>query len=182
MILLLERDPLVVDYVSQPETLIFSDEKGRQRRYTPDFQVRCVTGQIELHEVTVQSRRESRSSLQERETAAQTICQQRGWRYVVHTDQTLPSGFEYSNLDFLSAFRAEVYADVESAIWWLEKLKGLGQVHPRLLLSQRSQDLREDLLLNNLYHLLWHGKVEMNWHQPFLGKGDFHPCGTHLAS
>jgi len=104
LILLLERDPQVVDYVSQPETLIFSDKQGRQRRYTPDFQVWRVTGQIELHEVTVQSRRDSRSSLQEREAAAQLICQQRGWRYIVHTDQTLPSGFEYSNLDFFICF------------------------------------------------------------------------------
>ena len=32
LILLLERDPQVVDYVSQPETLIFSDKQGRQRR------------------------------------------------------------------------------------------------------------------------------------------------------
>lgn len=175
LILLLERDPLVVDYISQPETLIFSDEKGHQRRYTPDFQVWRATGQIELHEVTVQSRRESRSSLQEREIAAQIICQQRGWRYEVHTDQTLPSGFEYSNLDFLSAFRAEAHADAESASWWLGVLRGQGQVHPGWVLGQCRRDLREDILLNNLYHLLWHGKVGMNWHQPFFGQDGFHP-------
>lgn len=175
LILLLERDPLVVNYVSQPETLIFSDEKGHQRKYTPDFQVWRVNGQIELHEVTVQSRRESRSSLQEREVAAQLICQQRGWRYIIHTDQTLPSGFEYSSLDFLSAFRAETYAGVESVTWWLGKLIGLGQVHPRMVLSQMEQGLREDIMLNGLYHLLWHGKVEMNWHQPLFRQGDFHP-------
>jgi hypothetical protein len=29
--------------------------------------------------------------------------------------------------------------------------------------------------LNGLYNLLWHGKVEMSWHQPFFWKGDFHP-------
>ena len=175
LILLLERDPLVVNYVSQPETLTFLDEKGHQRRYTPDFQVWRVNGQIELHEVTVQARRESRSSLLEREVAAQLICQQRGWRYVVHTDQTLPSGFEYSNLDFLSAFRAEAHAAAESTIWWLGELRRLGQVHPRSVLSQRRQDLREDILLNSLYHLLWYGKVEMNWQQPFFGQDDFHP-------
>lgn len=175
LILLLERDPLVVDYVSQPETLIFSDEKSRQRKYTPDFQVWRVNGQIELHEVTVQSRRESRKSLQEREAAAQLICQQRGWRYIVHTDQTLPSGFEYSSLDFLSAFRTEAHADVKSIIWWLGELRRLGKVHPESVLGQQRQDLREDILLNSLYHLLWHGKVEMNWRQPFFGHGDFHP-------
>ncbi len=175
LILLLERDPLVVNYVSQPETLIFSDERGHQRRYTPDFQVWRVNGQIELHEVTVQSRRETHTSLQEREVAAQLICQQRNWRYIVHTDLTLPSGFEYSNLDFLSAFRAKVYVDIESETWWLEKLRELGQIHPRSVLNQRGQNSREDLLLNSLYNLLWYGKVEMNWHQPFFKQGDFHP-------
>lgn len=175
LILLLERDPSVAVYISQPETLAFVGDAGRQRRYTPDFQVWRISGQIELHEVTVQSRRESRSSLQEREAAARLICQQRGWRYIVHTDKTLPSGFEYASLDFLSAFRAEACADVESALWWLGELRGLGRVHPRFVLSKRRLDLREDMLLNCLYHLLWHGKVEMNWHQPFWGQNDFHP-------
>ena len=175
LILLLERDPLVADYVSQPETLIFVDVKGRQRKYTPDFQVWYVNGQVALHEVTVQSRRESCNSLQEREVAAQLICRERGWQYIVHTDRTLPTGYEYSNLDFLSAFRAEAHVDIEFAAWWLEKLRGLGQVHPRSMLSQRGQDLREDVLLNGLYNLLWHGKVEMSWHQPFFWQGDFHP-------
>ena len=175
LILLLERDPLVVDYVSQPETLRFSDEKGRQRRYTPDFQVWRANGQIELHEVTIQSRRESRHTLGAREAAARLICEERGWRYVVHTDQTLPSGFEYASLDFLSAFRAEAHIDLESAVWWLENLRGLGQVHPRSVISQRGLGLRQDILLNSLYNLLWHGKVDMNWHQPFFWQGDFHP-------
>jgi hypothetical protein len=174
LILLLERDPLVADYVSQPETLTFVDVKGRQRKYTPDFQVWYVNGQVALHEVTVQSRRESRNSLQEREVAAQLICRERGWQYVVHTDQTLPSGFEYASLDFLSAFRAEVHVDTESETWWLGKLRGLGQVHPRSVISQRGQDSREDILLNSLYHMLWYDKVEMNWHQPFFWQGDFH--------
>ena len=174
LILLLERDPLVVDYVSQPETLNFSDGKGRQRKYTPDFQVWRANGEIELHEVTIESRREERESLQERETAARLICQERGWRYVVHTDQTLPSGCEYVSLDFLSAFRAKSYADVESTNWWLGELKGRGQVHPRLVVSQLGQDGKVNVLLNSLYHMLWHGEVEMNWGQPFFWQGDFH--------
>lgn len=175
LILLLERDPLVVDYVSQPETLLFVDGKGRHRKYTPDFQVWRVNGQIELHEVTIQARRDSRDSLQEREIAAQLICQQRSWQYVVHTDQTLPTGFEYASLDFLSAFRTQAYTDIESENWWLDKLRGMGQAHPGFMLSQMEQNLREEVLLNSLYHLLWHGKVEMNWHQPFFWCGDFHP-------
>jgi len=175
LIMLLERDPLVVDFVSQPETLAFLDGKGHHRKYTPDFQVWRVKGQIELHEVTVQVRRENRESLREREVAAQLICQQRGWQYVVHTDQTLPSGFEYASLDFLSAYRAQAYADTETESWWADKLRGFGQVHPRFILSQMDQSLKVALLLNSLYHMLWHGKVEMNWHQPFFWCGDLHP-------
>jgi len=175
LILLLERDSSVVEFVSQPETLVFSDEKGRQRKYTPDFQVWRVNGQIELHEVTVQSRRENRESLQKREAAAQRICQERGWQYVVHTDQTLPSGYEYASLDFLSAFRTQCYTDVESGYWWVGKLKGQGQVHPRFVINQIEQNLKADVLLNSLYHMLWYGEVEMNWRQPFFWHGDFHP-------
>lgn len=175
LILLLERDTSVVDYVSQPETLIFYDEGGRQRRYTPDFQVWRINGETELHEVTIESRRESRKSLQEREVAARLICQERGWQYIVHTDQTLPMGFEYASLDFLSAFRAQSYIDVESSNWWLGKLKGQGQVHPKFAIIQEEQELKEGILLNNLYSMLWYGKVEMNWHRPFFWRGDFHP-------
>ena len=174
LILLLERDPLVADYVSQPETLTFVDVKGHQRKYTPDFQVWRADGQIELHEVTVQSRRESRNSLQEREAAAQLICQQRGWQYVVHTDQTLPSGFEYSSLDFLSAFRAQSHVDIESENWWLGKLKGMGQVHPKFVIGQMEQNLKAGVLLSSLYNMLWYNKIEMNWNQPIFWDGDFH--------
>lgn len=174
LILLLERDPSVADYVSQPETLLFSDEKEHQRKYTPDFQVWRVNGRIELHEVTIESRRESRESLREREAAAQLICQERGWQYVVHTDQTLPSGCEYVSLDFLSAFRAECYVDVEVGDWWLGKLRGRGQVHPKFMMNHE-QNPMAGILLSSLYSMLWHNKIEMNWHQPFFRQGDFHP-------
>jgi len=175
LILLLERDPSVVDFVSQPETLLFSDEKEHQRKYTPDFQVWRVNGQIELHEVTIESRRESRESLQEREAAAQLICQERGWQYVVHTDQTLPSGCEYVSLDFLSAFRAQCYVDVEIEDWWLGKLREQGRVHPKFAMNSSEQNPMTGVLLSSLYSMLWHNKIEMNWHQPFFRQGDFHP-------
>jgi hypothetical protein len=129
LILLLERDSTVADYASQPETLHFQDDSGRQRSYTPDFQVWRIDGGIELHEVTVEARRVARESLQQRETAAHAICGQRGWRYVVHTDETLPSGYEYTNLDFLAPFRAKSYATAEGTAWWLGQLAA-GRSYP----------------------------------------------------
>jgi hypothetical protein len=176
LILLLERDPTVVDYVSQPETLHFRDDSGQQRTYTPDFKVWRTDGQIELHEVTIEARRIARESLPQREAAAQSICQQRGWHYIVHTDETLPSGYEYTNLDFLAAFRADTYTNAEATSWWLEHLIGQEQVHPRSMLAQAESDLTAGSLLNSLYHLLWHSIIRMDWHQPFIWQGDFHPA------
>jgi hypothetical protein len=175
LILLLERDPSVTDYISQPETLFFKDEKGRSRRYTPDFQVWRTQGTIELHEVTIESRRESRASLHEREAAAKRICQERGWNYIIHTDETLPIGYEYANLDFLSAFRPLVYDNSQMADWWVERLKGQTASHPGILVSTAEPDLETGALLNNLYHLLWYGVIAMPWRQPFFWRGDFHP-------
>jgi hypothetical protein len=174
LILLLERDHTVIDYVSQPETLSFRDADGRQRIYTPDFQVWRTDGQIELHEVTVETRRRNRPSLQERETAAQNICQQRGWHYVLHTDHTLPTGYYYANLDFLSPFRAQTYADAHLTSWWLTHLIGSEPIQPQFLLSRTQSGLAHGLLLNTLYHLLWHDRVQMDWQHPLIWRGALH--------
>ena len=174
LILLLERDLTVTDYVSQPETLRFCDDGGRQRAYTPDFQVWRTDGRIELHEVTIEARRTTRESLQQRETAAHAICRDRNWCYIVHTDQTLPSGYEYTNLDFLAAFRAGIYANAESTAWWLEQLTGEESVHPHAVIARAEPDLAAPALLNPLYHLLWYDVIQMDWHQPFVWRGNFH--------
>lgn len=176
LILLLERDPTVADYASQPETLHFLDDDGRQRAYTPDFKVWRTDGQIELHEVTVEARRAARASLQLREAAAQALCLQQGWRYIVHTDQTLPSGYEYANLDFLAAFRATIYADAMLAAWWLRQLAQEEQAHPRSILVRAGSDLPAGPLLNSLYHLLWQSAIQMDWRRPFVWRGGFHPA------
>ena len=176
LVLLLERDPTVADYTSQPQTFHFCDDSGRQRTYTPDFKVWRTDGQIELYEVTIEARRVAQASLLQREAAARAICQQRGWCYIVHTDETLPSGYEYANLDFLAAFRANTYANPETTAWWLARLAGQERVHPRSVLAQAGSDLAAGPLLNGLYHLLWHGVIQMDWHQPFIWRGDFHPA------
>lgn len=180
LVLLLERDPAVADYRSQPEVLHFVDAAGRPRTYTPDFQVWRTDGGIELHEVTVEHRRAHRESLREREQAAEAVCHARGWRYVVHTDQTLPSGDEYANLTILAAFRAQAYGGAGITDWWMARLVDQAPVQPRRVLAERQQTEEElpwpsGVLLNGLYHLLWHGVVQMDWQQPFMSRGDFHP-------
>jgi hypothetical protein len=176
LILLLERDDRVADYVSQPETLHFIDDQGHACRYTPDFQVWRVDGAIELHEVTLAGRRESRASLQQREVAAREICNQRRWHYVVHTDQTLPAGYEYANLDFLSAFRSHVFINPDIEAWWRTQLTDQGHTQLTTILAQGEETsaLPTRALLTGLYHLVWHGQVGMDWNQPLISRGSIH--------
>ena len=182
LVLLLERDPTVVDFISQPETFHFYDDKGRKRCYTPDFKVWRSDGQIELHEVTIEARREAQKPVPQREIAAQEICKQRGWRYIVHTEKTLPLGYEYVNLEFLAAFRGKSYITEKITGWWMKHLNGLERYYPRAILSLAGSvpanppelTLNERELLNGLYYLLWHGVIQLEWHQPFLWQGDFH--------
>jgi hypothetical protein len=176
LILLLERDHTVADYHSQPETFHFQDANDHKRRYTPDFKVWRIDGQIELHEVTLATRRASHESLLQREEAACAICRERGWRYLVHTDETLPSAHEYVNLTSLAAFRAQTYASTELTAWWLEHLTGNEPVHPRSVVAQAAPNFELGALLNNLYHLLWHCVIQMDWRQPFFWRDDFHPA------
>lgn len=175
LILLLERDPSVADYASQPEQFSFNDDSGQLRRYTPDFQVWRTGGEIELHEVTVAQRRETKTTARGREAAATQICRQRGWTYLVHTEETLPSGFEYANLDALAPFRAGTYANAAIAAWWQDQLHGRDKVHPQIILSRAASGQPQGLLLNTLYHLLWHGWLQMDWNAPFIYRGTFHP-------
>jgi hypothetical protein len=174
LILLLERDATVTDYVSQPETLHYCDSHGRQRTYTPDFQVWRIDGQIELHEVTLEARRQAFAPLPPREIAAQAICQQRGWSYHVHTEQDLPSGGEYANLNSLSPFRAKIYHSPPVTAWWLQQLTGREPIHPQFLLPQTAVGE----LLNGLYHLLWHNQIAMDWRHPLFQDGYFSPTAS----
>ena len=95
--LLFDRDPTVQEYRSQPERFTFTDAQGRSHTYIPDFMVWRTSGEVEIHEVTLTSRQD-RLSIQEREKAALAICRQRGWRYVVHTEQSLPQPTEEATL------------------------------------------------------------------------------------
>jgi hypothetical protein len=175
LILLLERDGTVSDYISQPETLKFVGENNSPRQYTPDFQVWRTNGQVELHEVTVAQRRQTNERAQQREAAARQICQQRGWIYHVHTEETLPSGYEYANLDTLATFRADSYDDEAISAWWVAQLHRQGRVHPRDVLTRAPAAYASGQLLNTLYHLLWHNRLQMAWAAPFIWRGAFHP-------
>jgi hypothetical protein len=169
LLLRLERDQMVRDYTSQPETFHSKDVP----RYTPDFLVWRQDGSMEIHEVT-RSERRNRESQQAREELAVTVCQARGWRYVVHTEADLPQGHELSNLLSLVRYRPTLYrAELieQSAICLLVEGKMALATLVRLLGSQTG--VPQPQVAASLCHALWHGRFVTDWQQPILSQASF---------
>lgn len=167
--LLFERDPTVQAYRSQPERFAFTDSQGKPHTSTPDFMVWRTTGEVEIHEVTLPSRQE-RESIQEREKAARDICQQRGWRYVVHTEKTLPGATEEANLLALYRYRPTIYGNpaVTAAVCTL--LDSGEQKELRLLIAQVAHllSLPTPSVVSATCHLLWHQVIVADLAQTLL--------------
>jgi TnsA endonuclease-like protein len=167
--LLFDRDPTIQEYRSQPERFAFTDSQGTPHTYTPDFIVWKTTGEVEIHEVTLTSRQD-RFSIQEREKAAQAICQQRGWSYVVHTEKTLPQATEEANLLALYRYRPTSYANpaVTAAVrarLGQEERKGLC-----ILIEDIAQalSLPRPVVISAVCHLLWHQVLETDLRNALL--------------
>lgn len=176
LILRLDRDPDVLDFQSQPERFNFTDEQGRPRSYTPDFKVWRRGGPLEIHEVTL-SRRRMRADLQRREAAARQICSERGWSYVVHTEQTLPQPSELANLLALAGYRPTIYAN-ERVTQTVVELLSTHQNSPLdRLVSQVEQvlDLPQPEITGTICHLLWSGRLQTNLEQLLFDQGAILP-------
>lgn len=99
--------------------------------------------------------------LREREAAARRMCQQRGWRYVVHTEQSLPQATEEANLLALYRYRPSAYAHPDVAWLAQERLQLREQLAFQQLCSDIMQqlDLARPRVVSALCHLLWHGAL-----------------------
>ena len=160
--LLFDRDESIQEYKSQPERFAFTDSAGKSRTYVPDFMVWRKTGEIEIHEVTLTERRE-RFGIQEREKAARAICETRGWRYVVHTEATLPQATEETNLLALYRYRPSIYANAAVTAALHQRLKGGNErqaVHFLIPELAHALSLPEPTVISALCHLLWHRVIE----------------------
>ncbi len=120
-----------------------------------------VDGTIEIHEVTLSERR-LLPNAQRREAAAQKLCQKEGWRYVVHTENSLPNDTVTTNLLELYMFRPTVYFRSDVGVAAREKLSNGRHLPLPRLIQEISQELGlpVGVVSPGLYHLLWHGKIE----------------------
>ena len=155
--LLFDRDSTVLEYRSQPERFAWTDSQGTSHTYVPDFIVWKTTGEVEIHEVTL-TERQDRVSIQEREKAARSICQQRGWRYVVHTEATLPGSAEEANLLALYRYRPSIYANAAVTAAIRQRLNGDEEKAARTLIAELAHTLSlpPPTIISAICHLLWH--------------------------
>lgn len=168
LLLRLDRDPTVKDYGSQPVEFEFKDDRGKEHRYTPDFIAWRENGEVEIHEVTMVYRTQQKG-IQQRQQAAQEICLTRQWRYVIHTEKTLPQGCELANLLALFHYRPLAYLHSSGAemIFSLMGDKRMGIVETVRSVSQKAQ-LAEPVVVATLGHLIWHGRIQADLHQPLF--------------
>jgi len=159
--LLIDRDPTVKGYRSQPLRIPYTDFEGKAHTYVPDFKVWKVDGSIEIHEVTLSERR-LLPNAQRREKGAREYCDKKGWRYVVHTEDSMPDDTETANLLELYMFRPTVYFRSDVVTKVNEKLNNGKRLSLALLIKDISQELKLPIgvVSPSLYHLLWHGKIE----------------------
>jgi TnsA-like endonuclease N terminal len=157
-----DRDPSIRSYTSQPERLTYVDTEGKSHTYIPDFMVWKTSGEIELHEVTLTSRADDKH-IQERAAAARSVCKERGWRYIVHTEATLPQAAAEANLLALARYRPTAYAHPEVTHFVQQRLTNEPSpvlFHALLTQTTHALQLQEAPVVSDLCHLLWHGKLE----------------------
>lgn len=175
--LLKDREPRVKSYVSQPERLSYIDENFVKRTYVPDFMVLLKNGDIEIHEITVSSRRET-DSARRREAAARRIYSERGWKYYVHTEESLPQRTEATNLFALHGFKPRAYRVADAATEIKSRLaNATGPVYLRALvaeIAEQSNILLADAVSTAL-HMIWHREVESDLTTLILSDGEVEP-------
>lgn len=155
LILLLERDPSVLDFISQPEQFEFFGSDGKHHTYTPDFKVLKVDGSIEIHEVTI-LKRTTKENMILREQAGRNICRERGWKYILHTEKTLPSPTEMANLSTMYGFKPTAYY-VEPIAQTIRRYLAKGMLDATTLITQVSFAIQapEVIVSGCVYHMLW---------------------------
>lgn len=164
LLLRLDRSADVVDYLSQPEQIVYTDSSGKRHSYTPDYQVWHSDGRVSLHEVTLEHRLDQ-PQMQQRHAAATAACIERGWTYHIHTETMLPQGSELANLLVLWAYRATRYHEPQVTNAICARLAdGRQTLYPLVMDIHRQSGLAISQIACCLYHLLWHDVVQMTWH------------------
>src|SRR5690606_7231655 len=111
--------------------------------------------------VTVASRRREKPQLITREEVAAELCAMREWKYVVHTDETLPTGGLLANLQLLFGYRHTEYCDTKIADFLLVHTQTVGPIWIEDLINQAVEKLKKPIseVYGTCLHLIWHSRL-----------------------
>jgi hypothetical protein len=170
-LLLLQFDLSVSDFTCQPLRIDYEFE-GKRHVYTPDVLVHYrplpdgARPRSILVEVKPENHIDDDQSLQAAKfAAAERICGEREWQFLVVTDRQIRTG-RLENAKFFNRFlRRSV--DAASADQILQALKRLGPSTPAQLLQALCRDDAEkSTLLPELWTMLAHRRIQMDFGQP----------------
>lgn len=142
----LEFDPRVTRIIPQPVVIVYHDDQGKKRRYTPDTLVHYAGPRPPgLFEVKyVQEVREKAALFAVTFRAARTYAREQGWTFTLVTERTIRAP-HLKNAQFLRPYlRREFPAAVEADV--LAALLELGETTPQRLLAAFPEERRIDLL------------------------------------
>ncbi len=169
LMIMMRKDRTIRDYVSQPEIIKYRNLDGETKDYVPDYKVWRTDGSIELHQ-TVRLEHKNRPDLQHRDRVIKEICEQRGWRYVVHVEQYMVGKTELANLQALTTFKARCYASAAVETQAFSLLAG----GKRLALGDLADTIAAELELElqvctaALCHALWNETLMTDMHTSML--------------
>jgi hypothetical protein len=172
-LLLLDFDPDVEFYEEQPVQIVYYDDTGRRRTYTPDVFVRyrpasspTTSTKPLLCEVKYrEDLRQHWTVYRPKFRAAQRYARQQGWRFRLVTERHVRTPY-LDNVKFLRPYRAlPVNAHHQSQL--LDTLLGLREAEPATLLAAVSQDRwHQAQLLSTLWQLVATRQVHTDLGQP----------------
>lgn len=159
-LILLEADPAVVTFDTQPVTIPFRGRE-RARSYTPDCRVIYQAAPTELVEVKYAAdiaayEPKARADMEEAHDAARSFCDARSWRFVLRTDRDI-LGPRLDRAHALRAF-ARLPASVASGLLAVESFV---RQHPGVALGELARELDPlgPTTRNLALHLVWHGRL-----------------------
>jgi len=149
---ILEFDPTITSYESQPIEITYFYESKR-RRYFPDFKATTSTNEIYLYEVKPLDKVNKEENLIKYEVA-RLYCEENNWNFRVVSENKIRQGFLLHNLDFLRNYR-EIRTKVSNIKYIETILEEFGPCTISDLKSITMQDLDESTFYMNFYYMLY---------------------------
>ncbi|MEU6182957.1 MULTISPECIES: TnsA-like heteromeric transposase endonuclease subunit [Streptomyces] len=154
--MLLDFHPHVTDFAAWTARLEWS-ERGRARRFVPDFFVRTAQGATVVVACPPASGPGGRWERQRQ--VLEQACQETGWQL---GSPRVPQGGALANLRWVARYRHPRNADREVE----EKLLAAFARPLSLMDGVQATGMPRLAVLPQLYHLLWRRQLTMNWSVP----------------